>query len=220
MPTHTSVRTRLGAGTTDVLGAACLWGTTGTVRTFVPAATNLSVAALRLVVGGVVLLAVGDGARRLLAARRHWALLGLGAAAMVTYQTAFFSAAARTGVAVGTVVTIGSAPAFAGLLGAATGQAPLTRRWSAATGGAVAGSVALIASGADAGVEPLGIGLALLSGLAYATYATVMSGLIARGETSGAVTAALFALAAVVATPALLTGPTAWILRPDRKSVV
>ena len=216
MPTHTSVRTRLGAGTTDVLGAACLWGTTGTVRTFVPAATNLSVAALRLVVGGVVLLAVGNGARRLLAARRHWALLGLGAAAMVTYQTAFFSAAARTGVAVGTVVTIGSAPAFAGLLGAATGQAPLTRRWSAATGGAVAGSVALIASGAgaDAGVEPLGIGLALLSGLAYATYATVMSGLIARGETSGAVTAALFALAAVVVAPVLLTGPTAWLLRP------
>ncbi len=33
------------------------------------------------------------------------------------YQTAFFIAAGRTGVAAGTVVTIGSAPAFTGLIG-------------------------------------------------------------------------------------------------------
>jgi drug/metabolite transporter, DME family len=202
------------SGTTDVLLAACLWGTTGTVRTFIPAATNLSIATIRIVLGGAVLLAVGEGVRRLLAVRRNWVLLGLGAAAMLTYQTAFFSAAARTGVAIGTVVTIGSAPAFAGLLGVVTRQAPLTRRWLVATGGAVAGCVALVTSGAEAGAEPVGIGLALLSGLAYATYTTVMTTLIGRGETAGAVTAALFALAALVAVPALVAGPTSWLLSP------
>ena len=54
----------------------------------------------------------------------------------------------------------------------------------------------------------------MLSGLAYAVYTTVMATLIARGEAAHSVTAALFALAAVVAAPALATGPTSWLLSP------
>lgn len=203
---------RTAGGRLDVLLAACLWGTTGTVRTAVEGASNISIAAVRVLVGGLVLLVVVAGARqgaalrRLVAARRNRLPVAAGAAAIVLYQTAFFSAAARTGVAVGTVVTIGSAPAFAGALGLVTGRAPLTRRWVLATAGAVTGCAALVGGGGSAGVEPVGIGLALLSGLSYAVYATVASELVGRGEEERAVTGALFGLAAAVVLPGVLTG--------------
>jgi hypothetical protein len=55
-------------------------------------------------------------------------LLVTGAAAAAAYQTAFFAAAARAGVAVGTVVTIGTAPVFTGILSMVTGTAGWPRR--------------------------------------------------------------------------------------------
>jgi drug/metabolite transporter, DME family len=211
---------RAAGGTTDVLLAACLWGTTGTVRTSVGAASNVSIAAVRIVLGGAVLLALalaagrGSGLRRLVAGRRNRLPLLVGAVAVAVYQTAFFAAAARTGVAVGTVVTIGSAPAFAGLLSVGLRRGPLSRRWLAATAGAVAGcaALALAGGGAGAGPEPLGIVLALASGGSYAVYATVLSALVARGEEDRAVTGALFGGAAVLMAPSLLSGSAGWVL--------
>jgi len=207
---------RFGGGA-DVLLAASLWGTTGTVRTFAEGASALSVAAIRIVVGGLVLLAVaactrrGAGLRRLLGDRRNLPLIGLGAVAITVYQTAFFVAAGRTGVAAGTVVTIGSAPAFAGVIGMVAGRSRPSGRWAAATAGAVAGCALLVGGGRDAGVEPAGIALALLSGLSYAAYATVASVLITRGEEDRAVAGALFGAAAVPLLPALSTG-SSWML--------
>ncbi|MFC5754013.1 EamA family transporter [Actinomadura rugatobispora] len=203
-------------GAADVLAAACLWGTTGTVRTFVPEASNVSIAAVRIVMGGVLLLAFagltarGAGLRRLLGTRRNRLLVVLGAVAIAAYQTAFFTAAARTGVAIGTVVTIGSAPAFAGLLGLLTRQSALGGRWALATAGAVAGCAALVGGGQDAGADPAGIGLAVLSGLSYAVYATVASTLIAGGEEDRAVAGALFGAGAVLLLPVLVTSSPGW----------
>ncbi|WP_242901914.1 EamA family transporter [Actinomadura terrae] len=201
----------------DILAAASLWGTTGTVRTFADGASSVSVGAVRIVIGGVVLVALAAltrpaGLRTLLAARRSWPPLALGAAAIAVYQTAFFLAVARTGVAAGTVVTIGSAPAFAGLIGLATRRSAPSRRWALATAGAVGGCAALVGGGRDAGIEPGGIALALLAGLAYAVYATAASTLIARGEDDRAVAGALFGAAGVVLLPVLALEPIGWLL--------
>ncbi|NKZ06455.1 DMT family transporter [Actinomadura latina] len=217
MSRNTSLRFGGGA---DILLAASLWGTTGTVRTFAGGASAFSVAASRIVIGGLVLLALaagtrrgsrtGAGLRRLLGNRRNLPLVGLGAVAITVYQTAFFVAAGRTGVAAGTVVTIGSAPAFAGVIGALTRRSRPAGRWAAATAGAVAGCALLVGGGRDAGVEPAGIALALLSGLSYAVYATVASVLITRGEEDRAVAGALFGAAAVPLLPVLGTG-SGWL---------
>ncbi|MDL4819911.1 DMT family transporter [Actinomadura opuntiae] len=205
-------------GDADILLAASLWGTTGTARTFAGGgASSVSVAAARIVIGGLLLLALAaltrrDGLRRLLTGRRDRALLALGAVAVAVYQTAFFVAVTRTGVAVGTVVTIGSAPAFTGLIGLATRRAVLTRRWTLATAGAVAGCALLVGAGHGSGVEPAGIALALLSGLSYAVYATAASVLIIRGEDDRAVAGALFGGAAVLLLPVLAAGSAGWLL--------
>ncbi|MFI0349787.1 EamA family transporter [Actinomadura sp. 9N407] len=211
-------RSAAGAGSAYVLVAASLWGTTGTVRTFVPEASSVSIAAIRIVMGGVLLVALaawtarGAGLRRLLGARRNRLPLCLGAVAIIAYQTLFFVAAARTGVAIGTVVTIGSAPAFAGLLGLVLRQSALSGRWALATAGAVAGCAALVGGGANAGADPLGIVLALLSGFSYAVYATVAATLIGRGEDDRAVVASLFGIGAVLMLPVLLATGPGWTL--------
>ncbi|MCP2338440.1 EamA family transporter [Actinomadura rupiterrae] len=205
-------------GSADVLLAASLWGTTGTVRTFAPDGTSsVSVAALRMVLGGlllagVVLATARADLRRLLRARRALPMLAGGAAAMIVYQTAFFVAAGRTGVAVATVVTIGSSPAFTGVIGLVTGRSRPTGRWLVATAGAVAGCTALVIGGRGAGVEPVGIALALLSGFAYATYATLSSVLIMRGERDRCVVAALFGLSGLVSLPVLLLDSPGWLV--------
>ncbi|MEV4259053.1 EamA family transporter [Spirillospora sp. NPDC049652] len=214
--TTSAARPRTG-GAADVLLAASLWGTTGTVRTFAPdGATSVSVAALRMVLGGLMLAGVvlatarGDLVR-LLRAPRALPMLAAGAAAMIVYQTAFFIAVGRTGVAVATVVTIGSSPAFTGLIGVLTGRSRPDGRWLLATAGAVAGCTALVLGGRGSGVEPVGIGLALLSGLGYATYATLSSVLIVRGERDRCVVAGLFGLSGLASLPVLLLGSPGWL---------
>jgi DME family drug/metabolite transporter len=202
-------------GAVDIVLAASLWGTTGTVRSFVHA-SPVAVGAARLLVGGAFLfvLAVRSGGLRPLFAHGHrtWLVLITGAALAAVYQVAFFSAVARTGVATGTVVTIGSGPVFAGLLSWALRMGAPSRPWLLSTAGAVAGCTALTAGGQAAGVEPVGIALALLSGFGYAAYATVASALITRGDDNRAVVGVLFGGAGSLLLPVLLlTGP-AWLL--------
>ena len=134
-----------------------------------------------------------------------------GAALASVYQVAFFSAVARTGVATGTVVTIGSGPVFAGLLSWLLRMGSPTRRWLVSTLGAVAGCTALSAGGHSAGVEPIGIALALLSGFGYAAYATVASALITRGEDNRAVVGVLFGGAGVLLLPVLMLYGPGWL---------
>ncbi|WP_119729690.1 DMT family transporter [Thermomonospora amylolytica] len=210
------------AGSAHILLAASLWGTTGTVQTLAPAGADpVSVGAARIVLGGTVLLALAalagnaGGLRRLASRRRNLWALAFGAVCVAVYQTAFFAAVARTGVATGTIVTIGGSPAFTGLIAALTGGARPTVRWGAATACAVAGCAALVGGGRSAGVEPLGVALALLSGLAYASYATVAARLITRGESDQAVTGALFGMAAAVLLPVLLVSSPGWALTPS-----
>lgn len=198
--------------------AAGLWGTTGTVRTLYLAGVGaVGVGAARIVVGGAVMLAAAflaspDGLRRLARRRGDRGLLMTGVVAIAVYQCAFFAAVPRTGVATGTVVALGSAPAFTGLLALAAGGPRPTRRWTAATAGAVLGCALLVLGGRSAGVEALGVGLALLSGLAYAAYSTIAARLITRGEDDRAVAGLLFGAAAVLLLPVLLATSPGWLL--------
>jgi DME family drug/metabolite transporter len=212
--TSTAPARRVG-GAADIVLAAALWGTTGTVRSFIPA-SPVAVGAARLLVGGAFLFALAvrcGGLRPLITRGRRTCLtLVLGAALAAVYQVAFFSAVARTGVATGTVVTIGSGPVFAGLLSWLLGLGVPTRRWLLSTAGAVAGCAALTAGGQAAGVEPVGIALALLSGFGYASYATVASALITRGDDSRAVIGVLFGGAGLLLLPVLVVSGSGWLL--------
>lgn len=215
---------RTAAGPLLVLLAASLWGTTGTAQAFAPAgATPVSVGSARIVFGGLLLLAYAwlrgelpalAVARRALGRRGPY-LLVLGAAGVAAYQLCFFSAVARTGVAVGTVVTIGSAPVFTGLLVWLTHGGRPAGRWFAATAVAVAGCASLTLGGRHAGAEIGGVLLALASGLGYAAYAIVSAKLIRLTGSVAAVMGALFGGGAVVLLPVLALSHPGWLATPS-----
>jgi DME family drug/metabolite transporter len=198
-----------------VLGAAVLFGTTGTARALGPDISPLSVGAARIAVGAALLaLFAAVLARRGAPARRsrkspRWSrtpvlLGGLGVAG---YQLAFFAAVADTGVAVGTVVALGSAPVFAGLLSRLTGGARLNARWAACTALATAGVGVLVASGGSTAVSAPGVVLALGAGIGYAAYTVAAKRLLDEGREPEAVMARTFGTGALILLPVLpLTG--------------
>src|SRR3954469_15366008 len=131
----------------QVLLAALCFATTGTAQALGPGGIDpAGVGAARIIVGGALLVAFARLTRKAGAARRRWARGPVLAAAIAvaTYQVAFFAAVADTGVAVGTIVALGSAPTLAGALEwIVDGRRPTTL-WLSATALACAG-VALLA---------------------------------------------------------------------------
>lgn len=196
-----------------VLFAAVLFGTTGTAQALGPDASPLAVGAARIAVGGALLLLA---ARLLRAAmpRDRRAIAGI-AAGIAIYQLAFFAAVDLTGVAVGTVVAIGTGPAVAGALGALLNGERLTRRWAAATAVAAMGVALLVLGGSgDASIDPLGIALAVLAGTGYGAYTVVAKGQLERGASPEGVMAAGFASAGVILLPVLLLAGPAFLAEP------
>jgi DME family drug/metabolite transporter len=127
----------------------------------------------------------------------------LAAVAVAVYQPFFFSAVAQTGVAIGTVVAIGSAPLFAGLLGLTALREKPDRFWAAATGLSILGCGLLFLSGEESGVSGLGVLLALGAGAAYAVYATCGK-ILLKTQSPDALGAVVFSIAAVLLLPCLL----------------
>lgn len=202
-----------------VVLAAMLWGTTGTSQALAPIGANaLTIGALRLLVGGVGLLVI---AHRTLKLDRRWLnrYVLIGAIAVALYQVSFFGGVGRTGVAVGTVIGIGSAPIFAGLLALFVERIQLTLIWWLATGLAVAGGAVLVLSGSAIGIDVLGILLAMGAGLSYAIYALASKTLLEH-EKPDAVMAVLFSTGALLLLPLLLTADLGWVDSPGGVMVV
>lgn len=202
-----------------VLAAATLWGSVGTAQELGPPdAWPPAVAAFRSLAGGALLVAVvvvRQGVKSLAAgARAAPAPLVLAGAAIAAFQWGYFSGIRLTGVAVGTLLAIGSAPVWAGVIEAVRHGRP-SRRWFAATAVTIAGTVLLIlgaddARGAADGVDPAGVAASLSAGAAYALYTAASSRLVGRGVTGARGMALTFTISGLLLVPALLPRPIAW----------
>lgn len=198
-----------------VLGAAMLWGTTGTAQAFAPAGFDpLVIGTLRLLIGGLALLTLA-AFRRELSNLRNLKFLPLLLAAVFTagYQLCFFAGVAKTGVAIGTVVGIGSGPISGGLLGRIFRGEKLGRRWLIATLLAISGCALLSLSGGEVSVDPLGIVLAIGAGVFYAAFTLVFKELLLDNSTF-TVTAVVFCFGALLLSPILLQADINWLLQP------
>jgi DME family drug/metabolite transporter len=213
-----SAKASHGAGIVLVLVAAMLWGTTGTIRALTLAeAPSLAVGAMRMMIGGSALLVIASLRRSKAHTHHHWAkrpLLGA-SACMAAYQLFFFAGVRLTGVAAGTVITIGSAPVLAGLLAwLLQGERP-TPRWAVATGMAVLGCGLLgtAQSGTAGALNPLGMALALGAGASYALYAVFSKQLLAH-HPAPAVAGWVFAIGALFLLPILFFQDVQWLSEP------
>ncbi len=205
-----------------VLAGATLWGTAGASQalladTFPPA----TVGALRTAVGGLALGALAVVLRRpttapataatsatagTVPAAGRAALL-LAGVALVGYQLGFFVGVAALGIAVGTLLAVGSAPFFAGVVAVATGTERPSRRWTVATGAAVVGLALLIRPDGGTTVDGPGVAAALLAGLSFGTFTVVSKRLLAGGRRHVDTVAVPFLLAAVAVLPLLAATP-------------
>lgn len=211
-----------------VVAAAVLFGTTGTSQALGPDDTTpLSVGVMRLVIGGTGLALSG-----FLLARRHrtrtgaparrarpkdLALMATTGVCLALYQPLFFLGTERNGVAVGTVIALGSAPVLAGLL-----EWALTRRipsatWMLATGLATAG-VVLLGVGGDAqaagGADLLGILGSVGAGASFAVFANAQRRLMDDGWDPFTVAGAMGASSAIVGALALPFVDVTWLASP------
>ncbi|CAL9632561.1 DMT family transporter [Streptomyces sp. enrichment culture] len=211
-------RHRLLAGPAPILVSSVLWGTTGTAASMAPAgAPAAAIGCAGLALGGLLLFLASRGARALPRAcsPRERRMLLLGALAVAGYPVTFYPAVHRTGVAVATVIALGSAPVFAGVLAWLTGRGRPTARWTAATSATVLGCALLVLGPALSGhAEPVdlaGAALAVCAGLSYAGYALIGGRLITGGHASGAVMGVLFGAAGVLVVPLVLALGTRWL---------
>ena len=199
---------------TNVLLAAVLFGTTGTAQALGPEIEPLVVGTGRIVVGAALLVLVALAFGRLRSGGNPRLVL-LGGVFVALYQVSFFAAVADTGVAVGTVVALGSAPAFAGLAARAFNREPLSARWAAATALACAGVCMLVLGGSGGEASLPGVCLALASGAGYAGYAVLGKRMLDSGGTPEGVMAAVFATGAVLLLPLLAIVPLDGVGSPD-----
>ncbi|KAA9085361.1 DMT family transporter [Microbacterium radiodurans] len=209
-----------------VLVAAVLFGTTGTAQALGPEGTTpFAVGTARLLVGGAALalvgLLIGSRRRRREPAaappvRGHaLALMALTGLCLALYQPLFFLGTARNGVAVGTVVALGSAPVLAGLLEWLLTRRRPTASWLLATGLATAGVVVLaVAGGGATGADAVGVLGSLGAGASFAVIANAQRRLIAGGWDAFTVSGAMGAGAAVCGLVMLPFADMRWIVEP------
>ncbi len=143
--------------------------------------------------------------------RRAWPVVATGAAAIVAYQPTFFLGTSINGVAIGTVVAIGSGPIITGAL-----EWALFRRfpgfaWLAATVIAVVGIVLLSGAGEAGSADATGLLLSLAAGACYAIYALSAKQLLIDGWTPTGSVALIFGWSAVGALPFLLLTDLSWL---------
>lgn len=201
-------------GSVCVLAAAVLWGTTGTAAALAPGVGSVAVGAAAMGVGGLLQAAA---ARRGLRVHRaglaaQWRTLAVAAVAVAVYPLAFYTSMRLAGVAVGTVVSIGSAPMAAALVERVVDRRPLSRRWALGATVGLLGVLALalartgeeVAAGGPDARPVLGVALGLLAGVTYALYSWGAARVMRRGLPSRTVMGAVFGAGGVLLLPVLL----------------
>ncbi|MGW7368952.1 DMT family transporter [Streptomyces sp. NPDC054841] len=158
--------------------AGVAWGTAGAAASLVFESSDLGPLALSFwrCLGGLVLLGGAlalRSSRRTRTApreprrRRLLRILGTGIG-LTVFQSAYFAAVEQTGLAVGTVVTLGAGPVLIALGARLTMGERLGGGGIAAVTGALTGLVVLVLGGEGGTVRPVGVALAMLSAAGYA----------------------------------------------------
>jgi len=197
-----------------VLGAAVLWGTTGTIQAFLPEARDpLLVAGFRMVFGAATLFVLAALAQGAFAGFRQlpWGWVLAAAASIAAYNLLFFKGVLGAGVGVGTVLAIGGAPIWVTLSTIVVLRRRPDRITMFGQGLSITGAALLVLSGGSESSSLSGIILSILAGAAYAAYSTITSK-IRDAAPSVTVAAATFGMAAVLVVPVFFIAPLNWAL--------
>ncbi len=198
-----------------ILFAAMLWGTTGTVQALAPdSAHPVAVGAVRLFIGGLFLLIVVLLTGKLNLKNLPLKATFTAAVSIGVFQPLFFSAVAHTGVAIGTVVSIGSAPVLAGLMEMLFQRKKPARVWWISTVFSVVGVILLFSNQGSVQADTFGILLALGAGLTFACYTIVNKDVVVSMSPLPAV-AVVFTLSGLMLFPFLFIFDMSWVFSTE-----
>ncbi|MCX6431002.1 MAG: EamA family transporter [Actinobacteria bacterium] len=199
---------------TALIFAGICFGTTGTAQALGPKfASPLAIGSARLMIGAGLLylfhILKGDKESHL-AKRDLW----IGALGVALYQITFFSAVKSTGVAIGTVTALGSAPALTGVVAYLLTREKPTRKWFLATIVTTIGIVLLSTSHGIADFNLRGFLLALGAGASYSFFAVATKRALQQGVSVTAAMYRIFSLAALISAPLFFIEESDWIDTP------
>ena len=192
-----------------------LFGTSGTARSYAPeGATSLSVAGVRLLLGAVplVIFALWRRARPI---PRPGALSFVAGASMTAFQILFFAAVQRQGVAIGTMLAIGSSPIMTSIAELARGERPHPRTIIGTVG--ALGGLALLVLGqphTQQSINAIGVACGLGAGACYALYTILSKQLLHKGWSTTWTMTWSFVIAGALSIPIVLLEPTHWLTTP------
>lgn len=205
-------------GVLAVILASLLWGTTGTAATFAPALSPLFIGSFAMGIGGILQCGLATVKivhdRALLAV--HCRFLIVGALAVAIYPLAFYSSMRLSGVTIGTVVSIGSAPILSAIIEYFSRDFQLNKQWAM---GALLGIIGMVmlafSDNASTTIQythvNLGILLGLVAGLTYALYSWSARQLMLKGVNTKAAMGATFGCGGLLLIPVMLITGSAFV---------
>ncbi len=195
-----------------VLSGAVFWGTTGTSQALIPGTPDpLSVGAVRVISAALFLFVFNRLFRiksdlSILKFRETW----IASVSLVLYQLFFFAGVKMTGIAVGTVLMLGSSTVFAGVLAAVLIREMPEKKWYLSSLMSVAGCVILLA-GTGLELNMKGAFFSVCSGLSYSMFSVLSKKVLEKHKASVFITT-VFIISAFLSVPILLFRNPVWIL--------
>lgn len=209
-------------GVFAILFASLLWGTTGTAASYASTISPLAIGSFTMGIGGL-LLAI-NGAKHIhldmkkLSESRYTLLIG--AIALAIYPLAFYSAMRLSGVAIGTVVSIASAPFFVAVIERLfSKENNIDGYWLVSLLLGAVGIVFLAGSETnisgsefDESSKYLGILLGFIAGFTYALYSWAAKALINRGVSSKSAVGSIFGIGGILLVPVFLINSNSLVI--------
>jgi len=193
-----------------VVLASFFWGTTGTAASLASEISPLATGAFAMGFGGILL--VVNASKKIISDRvriiNNFQLVIFGAACVAIYPLAFYSAMRFSGVAIGNLISIASAPFFSALLERLISKKKISRQWTLSFVVGVIGIVLLMLGketpdNFNRELQYWGISLGLIAAFTYACYSWVARQMIEKGVNDQSSMAVMFGLAAVILLPSL-----------------
>lgn len=203
-----------------VLLGAILWGTTGTAQTFLPESAHpFVISASRSAVGGFSLLVFMVLLKKIKFKTWPWKETIYAAICISLFQLLFFSSVRLTGVAIASVVAIGSAPVFSGIIEWVFLKLRPTKVWGMSTSFAIIGCLFLFMNKGEITINPTGVMYSLIAGLGFALY-TISSKSLLKKEETIPVVAMTFSVSAIMLMPFFFLYDVSWLQDASNVGVV
>ncbi|WP_055477245.1 DMT family transporter [Gordonia sp. HS-NH1] len=219
------------AGMLAVALTAILWGTSGTAAAMAPALSAVTIGAVAMCGGGLLQASVNARAirRSWSQVTAQWRVALLGGICVMIYPLCFFGSMRVGGVALGTVVSLASAPLVSAVIERVAEGRKLTPRWTVACLLGIVGSAALALSRSESShgdalsgnqSAALGVGLGLLAGITYAGLSWSMRRLMNSSVPRGAAAGTVMGLGGVLLLPIVALGVPAMVAHPETLGVL